>query len=371
MRRRGGLALAVLLALALALGVGGDEVDAGITSGTRNGDARRGRAGTDAPTGGADVNDGATHHLWRGVPEDHYVPDFHPDPLPDDHPLIVSHRRWWRDAIEHAFSRHHHTSPAEWTRSHPEGRRRILQSGLWPADWPTRPSTNYSGYNFPGGEGPDDRPYVLPMRYQPPPSPPPPPPSPPPLPPHPPPSAPFPPSPPPSPPPAPPPIYPVSRSRAWRPYPNSTLVDVFMGYAGVGPIFFAVDRYYYSTIRSDVEGPESFESRFDANNPRPPTLKGPGNTKHQQLHVPVNATEVYVRICDDAGYPLSAIQNVSIEPGSHLASAFGRGNSKEVTVKTLWELISAMRDDTVSKIKVIAHIGLGGGRCRPSRGTGT
>lgn len=360
MRRRGGLALAVLLALALALGVGGDEVDAGITSGTRNGDARRGRAGTDAPTGGADVNDGATHHLWRGVPEDHYVPDFHPDPLPDDHPLIVSHRRWWRDAIEHAFSRHHHTSPAEWTRSHPEGRRRILQSGLWPADWPTRPSTNYSGYNFPGGEGPDDRPYVLPMRYQPPPSPPPPPPSPPPLPPHPPPSAPFPPSPPPSPPPAPPPIYPVSRSRAWRPYPNSTLVDVFMGYAGVGPIFFAVDRYYYSTIRSDVEGPESFESRFDANNPRPPTLKGPGNTKHQQLDVPVNATEVYVRICDDAGYPLSAIQNVSIEPGSHLASAFGRGNSKEVTVKTLWELISAMRDDTVSKIKVIAHIGLGG-----------
>ena len=57
MRRRGGLALAVLLALALAVGVGGDEVDAGISSGTRNGDG----AGTDAPTGGADVNDGATH----------------------------------------------------------------------------------------------------------------------------------------------------------------------------------------------------------------------------------------------------------------------------------------------------------------------
>ena len=100
------------------------------------------------------MNDGATHHLWLGVPEDHYVPDFHPDPLPDDHPLIVSHRRWWRDAIEHAFSRHHHTSPAEWTRSHPEGRRRILQSGLWPADWPTRPSANYSATTTPAAKGP-------------------------------------------------------------------------------------------------------------------------------------------------------------------------------------------------------------------------
>ena len=135
-----------------------------------------------------------------------------------------------------------------------------------------------------------------------------------------------------------------------------------MGYAGVGPIFFAVDRYYYSTNRTDVGGAESFETRYDGNNIRPSTLMGPGHTKHQQLHVPVNLTTVYVRICDDMGYPLSVIQNVTIEPGSHLASAFGRGNSKEVTAKTLWELVSAMRDDTVSKIKVIAHIGLGGTR---------
>lgn len=362
MRRVGGLALAVLLALALSVGVGGDEADAATANGARDGDATHAR-GTDAPIGWTDDDAHTHHHQWRGVPKDHYVPDFQPDALPDDHPLIVSHRRWWRDAIEHAFSRHHHTSPAEWTRSHPEGRRRILQSGLWPSDWPINPATrNYSGYNYPGGEGPDDRPYVLPMAYQPPPSPPPPPPSPPPLPPHPPPSAPFPPSPPPAPPPAPPPIYPVSRSRAWRPYPNSTLVDMYMGYAGVGPIFFAVDRYYYSTNRTDVGGAESFETRYDGNNIRPSTLMGPGHTKHRQLHVPVNLTTVYVRICDDSGYPLSVIQNVTIEPGSHLASAFGRGNSKEVTAKTLWELVSAMRDDTVSKIKVIAHIGLGGAR---------
>ena len=148
MRRVGGLALAVLLALTLSVGVGGDEADAATANGARDGDATHAR-GTDAPIGWTD--DAHTHHhQWRGVPKDHYVPDFQPDALPDDHPLIVSHRRWWRDAIEHAFSRHHHTSPAEWTRSHPEGRRRILQSGLWPSDWPINPATrNYSGYNYP------------------------------------------------------------------------------------------------------------------------------------------------------------------------------------------------------------------------------
>jgi hypothetical protein len=78
---------------------------------------------------------------------------------------------------------------------------------------------------------------------------------------------------------------------------------MYMGYAGVGPIFFAVDRYYYSTNRTDVGGAESFETRYDGNNIRPSTLMGPGHTKHQQLHVPVNLTTVYVRICDDSGVP--------------------------------------------------------------------
>ena len=51
MRRRGGLALAVLLALALtAVGVGGDEVDAGISSGTRNGEGRAPTRPREEPT---------------------------------------------------------------------------------------------------------------------------------------------------------------------------------------------------------------------------------------------------------------------------------------------------------------------------------
>ena len=52
--------------------------------------------------------------------------------------------------------------PATWHHL-PESKRRILQ---------LNDTTAYSGYNFPGSEGPEDRPYVLPYQIPPPPPPP-------------------------------------------------------------------------------------------------------------------------------------------------------------------------------------------------------
>ena len=295
--------------------------------------------------------------------DDEREPDFKlevPDPpggLGEDDPRVQSWRFSVRDALKRRWwSRR--TTPAEHWETVPHARRRIL--GV------DDESAAYSGYNYPGSTGEDDRPYVFPATT--PPSPPPP--SPPP---------PSPPPPPgyvaPPPPVVPPPPYPVIRARAFRATEEATLVDLFVDYAGFGPIFDAVERYYYGLTADNVKGPFDYPIFHDGEAPNETsaaedddaaprwryTAAGWSETRHAQLaSVPMHVETVYVSLSDWNGTVLGNVTAVPIEDASHMVLSLGAGNGKRVHVRTLFELTSAMRDPRVNAIVLENHIALGG-----------
>lgn len=261
-----------------------------------------------------------------------------PDGLGEDDPRVRRWQKSWRAAVEHAWSRAH-SCPVPWE-AIPESTRRILRV--------VDTSANYSGYNYPGSEGPEDRPYILPPAISPPP---PPNPSPPPLPP----AA---PSPPPWPPPPPP--YPVVRALAWRGVPTLADVDLFVSYAGVGPIFEDVDRYYYSLDPIAINATGFTDPATD-----PPY----SSSAHSAMrNVPPNASFVYVRLADAAGTALGRAAAVVIETGSHFTDQLGNGFGTAARVRTLYELVAAMRDPKVERITLERHIGLAGAPLPPVAG---
>ena len=147
---------------------------------------------------------------------------------------------------------------------------------------------------------------------------------------------------------------PTVDARAFR-NPPSTLVDLFVDYLGIGTSespFAAVDRYYYSHDFNDVNVANfsNFSTPFE-------------DIRHTQiLNVPRMCDEVFVRLADAYGTSVSAVARVPIVNGSGLSGAWGPGNSIRVHAHTLWELISAMRDQTVTVIELQRHIGLAGVR---------
>ena len=157
-------------------------------------------------------------------------------------------------------------------------------------------------------------------------------------------------------PPSPPPAWPSPTvdATAFR-NPPATLVDLFVDYRGIGTQespFQAVDRYYYS---------HEFELLNVANfstESNPPPFE---DIRHTQiLDFPQASNEIFVRLADAYGTSLSDIARVPVVNGSGLSGAWGPGNSIRVHVRTLWELISAMRDPNVSVIELQRHIGLRG-----------
>lgn len=266
--------------------------------------------------------------------------------LGEDDPRVVRWRRAWRDAFERAWSEAHVTPAPHLHTGASEARRRILQV----------PSTSssasfeetYSGYNFPGSVNREDRPYVLPFAWSPPPPEPPPGPA----------------SPPPLPnPPTPPPPYPVLRGRAWRDKGSPSVVDLFVEYVGFGPIFESVDRFYYAADADALEGPDAFAEGPNKN--KPPR----SDRRHVQMfNVSADAAAVYARLADVNDVPVSDVAVVAIESGNHLLASVGGGDSKDVRVRTLWELVAAMRDEGVQSVTLEGHIGLGGTPLPPIAG---
>jgi len=214
------------------------------------------------------------------------APDWFSDALRDDESRV----RRWHDVhvgLEQAENQLE-TCPASWNHF-PESKRRILQ---------VNDTTTYSGYNYPGSEGPEDRVYVLPSRMPPPPAPPP----------APPPSISLPSAPPL--PPFPPPIWPdlVVEALAFR-NPPSTLVDLVVDYSGGGAKFRAVDRYYFSTNSSALEVTDFNLSSVPFE-----------SIRHTQItDVPDTTGELFVRLADERGAPVSAIAEIPIATGSHMS----------------------------------------------------
>lgn len=140
---------------------------------------------------------------------------------------------------------------------------------------------------------------------------------------------------------------------AYRVAPGA-IVDLFVDYRGAGPLFDAVDRYYHSHDVRRVNATNFSGVEAD------PTLP-PENHRHAQLRdVPMNASFVYVRLADSDGVAVSDVAEVRIANGSRLEGAWGPGNSVRVEVRTLWELISAMRDPSVRVVALRSHVGLRG-----------
>ena len=230
-------------------------------------------------------------------------------------------RRWqksWRAAVERAWSRAH-SCPVPWE-AIPESTRRILRV--------VDTSANYSGYNYPGSEGPEDRPHILPPAISPPPPrtlprlhfhrP----------------RHPLPPGRPRRP-------LPRARALAWRGVPTLADVDLFVSYAGVGPIFEDVDRYYYSLDPIAINATGFTDPATD-----PPY----SSSAHSAMrNVPPNASFVYVRLADAAGTALGRAAAVVIETGSHFTDQLGNGFGTAARVRTLYELVAAMRDPKVER----------------------
>jgi len=306
MRRPASAALAALLLSLVCAGVGGaesDEAAAAAASGPE--EVLRARDALEKP---------------RSPSDEHGV-------LGEHDPRVREWHASWRTGVEQAWSEAH-MCPATWDHL-PESKRRILQLV----------DTTYSGYNYPGSEGVEDRPYVLPLQIPPPapshPSPPPQPPSPPPMPPI---------------PPIPPP-HPLVVGMAFRTRPGA-LVDLHVDYRGVGPLFDSVDRYYHGFDR-DALNVTNFSAVAD-----PPPHETHSHT--QITGAPANATSVFVRLADADGLALSRLAEVPITPGSRLEGQWGPGNTIAVQVRTLWELVSAMRDPSVGRIELQRHVGLRG-----------
>jgi hypothetical protein len=253
-------------------------------------------------------------------------------------------REAWRKGVERAWSEAHTcpTHPGGHWEAVPESHRRILRVVSY---------DEYSGFNFPGGgETWDDRPYVFPPFNPPPPPPfPSPPPPEPPLPPF----APPPPAETWPPPPAP---DPVSRSAAFRRAETDPVVDLFVGYLGVGAKFQSVRQYYYS-----LENSTALRSAYprDAD----PANISVGSHRHAQLlDVPPGPdVTVYVRLAaseSEGGEAVGEVEAVPVVIGSFLQASWGPGNGKHVEARTLYELVEGMRDETVEKITLRRHVEL-------------
>ena len=138
MRRPASAALAALLLSLVCAGVGGaesDEAAASAASGPE--EVLRARDAPGKP---------------RSPSDEHGV-------LGEHDPRVQAWHASWRAGVEQAWSEAH-MCPATWDHL-PESKRRILQLV----------DTTYSGYNYPGSEGVEDRPYVLPLQIPPPPPP--------------------------------------------------------------------------------------------------------------------------------------------------------------------------------------------------------
>ena len=152
--------------------------------------------------------------------------------------------------------------------------------------------------------------------------------------------------------------YPVVRGRAWRHAPNLTDVDLFVSYAGVGPIFEDVDRYYYTLDPIAINATGFTDPATD-----PPY----SSTVHSAMrNVPPNASFVYVRLADAAGTALGRATAVVIEIGTHFTDQLGNGFGTAARVRTLFDLVAAMRDPKVEHITLERHIGLAGAPLPPS-----
>ena len=71
---------------------------------------------------------------------------------------------------------------------------------------------------------------------------------------------------------------------------------------------------------------------------------------------------MYVRLADAAGTALGRAAAVVIETGSHFTDQLGNGFGTAARVRTLYELVAAMRDPKVERITLERHIGLAGAR---------
>ena len=149
-------------------------------------------------------------------------------------------------------------------------------------------------------------------------------------------------------------------SAAWRGVPTLADVDLFVSYAGVGPIFEDVDRYYYSLDPIAINATGFTDPATD-----PPY----SSSAHSAMrNVPPNASFVYVRLADAAGTALGRAAAVVIETGSHFTDQLGNGFGTAARVRTLYELVAAMRDPKVERITLERHIGLAGAPLPPVAG---
>lgn len=289
MRRPASAALAALLLSLVCAGVGGAESDAAAAAAASGPEeVLRARDALEKP---------------RSPSDEHGV-------LGEHDPRVRAWHASLRAGVEQAWSEAQ-MCPATWDHL-PESKRRILQLV----------DTTYSGYNYPGSEGREDRPYVLPLQIPPPQLPP------------------IPPIPPP---------HPLVVGAAFRASPDAP-VDLFVEYRGAGPLFDSVDRYYHGFDR-DALNVTDFSAVAD-----PPPHET--HTHTQITDAPANATSVFVRLADAGGLALSRLAEVPIAPFSRLN--WGPGNTIAVQVRTLFELTSAMRDPSVGRIELQRHIGLRG-----------
>ena len=279
MRRPASAALAALLLSLVCAGVGGAESDAAAAAAASGPEeVLRARDALEKP---------------RSPSDEHGV-------LGEHDPRVRAWHASLRAGVEQAWSEAQ-MCPATWDHL-PESKRRILQLV----------DTTYSGYNYPGSEGREDRPYVLPLQIPPPP-------------------------------------HPLVVGAAFRASPDAP-VDLFVEYRGAGPLFDSVDRYYHGFDR-DALNVTDFSAVAD-----PPPHET--HTHTQITDAPANATSVFVRLADAGGLALSRLAEVPIAPFSRLN--WGPGNTIAVQVRTLFELTSAMRDPSVGRIELQRHIGLRG-----------
>ena len=278
MRRPASAALAALLLSLVCAGVGGAESDAAAAAAASGPEeVLRARDALEKP---------------RSPSDEHGV-------LGEHDPRVRAWHASLRAGVEQAWSEAQ-MCPATWDHL-PESKRRILQLV----------DTTYSGYNYPGSEGREDRPYVLPLQIPPP--------------------------------------HPLVVGAAFRASPDAP-VDLFVEYRGAGPLFDSVDRYYHGFDR-DALNVTDFSAVAD-----PPPHET--HTHTQITDAPANATSVFVRLADAGGLALSRLAEVPIAPFSRLN--WGPGNTIAVQVRTLFELTSAMRDPSVGRIELQRHIGLRG-----------
>ena len=134
------------------------------------------------------------------------------------------------------------------------------------------------------------------------------------------------------------------------------VVDLFVGYLGVGAKFQSVRQYYYS-----LENSTALRSAYprDAD----PANISVGSHRHAQLlDVPPGPdVTVYVRLAaseSEGGEAVGEVEAVPVVIGSFLQASWGPGNGKHVEARTLYELVEGMRDETVEKITLRRHVEL-------------